>query len=50
MIFGYACAVLGGFFLTALPSWTGEKSARAAFLTVLAVLWLAGRLAVCPAT
>ena len=46
MIFGYACAVLGGFFLTAVPSWTGEKSARAALLTVLAVLWLAGRLAV----
>jgi uncharacterized protein involved in response to NO len=46
MIFGYACAVLGGFFLTAVPSWTGEKSARAAFLTLLAVLWLAGRLAV----
>jgi uncharacterized protein involved in response to NO len=46
MIFGYACAVLGGFFLTAVPSWTGEKSARAALLTLLAVLWLAGRLAV----
>ncbi|MHA1529287.1 MAG: NnrS family protein [Alphaproteobacteria bacterium] len=46
MIFGYACAVLGGFFLTAVPSWTGEKSARAAFVSVLAVLWLAGRLAV----
>ena len=46
MIFGYACAVLGGFFLTAVPSWTGEKSVRGAFLTLLAVLWLAGRLAV----
>jgi len=46
MIFGYACAVLGGFFLTAVPSWTGEKSARAAFVSLLAVLWLAGRLAV----
>jgi uncharacterized protein involved in response to NO len=46
MIFGYACAVLGGFFLTAVPSWTGEKSARALFLTALAALWLAGRLAV----
>ena len=46
MIFGYACAVLGGFFLTAVPSWTGEKSARAAFLSILAGLWLAGRLAV----
>jgi uncharacterized protein involved in response to NO len=46
MIFGYACAVLGGFFLTAVPSWTGEKSARAAALSLLAALWLAGRLAV----
>ena len=45
MVFGYACAVLGGFFLTAVPSWTGEKSARAALLTALAALWLAGRLA-----
>jgi uncharacterized protein involved in response to NO len=36
MIFGYACAVL----------WTGEKSARGAFLSLLASLWLAGRLAV----
>jgi uncharacterized protein involved in response to NO len=38
MIFGYACAVLGGFFLTAVPSWTGEKSARGAFLSLLASL------------
>jgi uncharacterized protein involved in response to NO len=46
MVFGYACAVLGGFFLTAVPSWTGEKSVRGAFLGLLAALWLAGRLAV----
>jgi len=46
MIYGYAVTVLAGFFLTAVPSWTGEKSARAAFLSVLAALWLAGRLAV----
>jgi uncharacterized protein involved in response to NO len=46
MVFGYACAVLGGFFLTAVPSWTGEKSARGAFLSLLASLWLAGRLVV----
>jgi uncharacterized protein involved in response to NO len=45
-IFGYAGAVMAGFFLTAVPGWTGEKSARGAFLTVLAGLWLAGRLAV----
>lgn len=46
MIFGYACAVLGGFFLTAVPSWTGEKSAGSTYLTILAGLWFAGRLAV----
>jgi len=46
MVFGYAGAVIAGFFLTAVPGWTGEKSPRAAFLTALAAAWLAGRLAV----
>jgi len=46
MIFGYACAVLAGFFLTAVPSWTGAESARTAYLSTLAAVWLAGRLAV----
>ena len=46
MIYGYAAAVLAGFFLTAVPTWTGERSARAALLSVLAALWLAGRLAI----
>lgn len=46
MLFGYAAAVLGGFFLTAVPSWTGTPSARAAMLAVLAALWLAGRAAI----
>lgn len=45
MIFGYAAAVMSGFFLTAVPGWTGEKSVRGAFLTILAGAWLAGRLA-----
>jgi uncharacterized protein involved in response to NO len=46
MIFGYAAAVLGGFFLTAVPNWTGAPAARAGFVTLVAGLWLAGRLAV----
>jgi len=46
LIYGYTCAVLGGFFLTAVPSWTGEQSARAAALKLVGAFWLAGRLAV----
>lgn len=45
MIFGYATAALGGFFLTAVPNWTGAPGARARFITLAAGLWLAGRLA-----
>ena len=46
MIFGYGAAALGGFFLTAVPNWTGAKSARHLFIATVAGLWLAGRLAV----
>ena len=28
MVFGYAGAVIAGFFLTAVPSWTGAPTAR----------------------
>ncbi|MFO1164686.1 MAG: NnrS family protein [Paracoccus sp. (in: a-proteobacteria)] len=47
MIFGYAAATLGGFFLTAVPNWTGAKAAPERFVMLVAGLWLAGRLAVC---
>lgn len=47
MIFGYGAAVLGGFFLTAVPNWTGGKSAPQAFIALAFALWLAGRLAMC---
>ena len=50
MIFGYGAAVLGGFFLTAVPNWTGAKAARHLFIATVAGLWLAGRLAVSSAT
>ena len=46
MIFGYAVAVLAGFFLTAVPSWTGAPAAPAVFVGVTGAVWLAGRLAV----
>jgi uncharacterized protein involved in response to NO len=45
MAFGYGTAVLGGFFLTAVPNWTGAPAAREAYVTAAAALWLAGRLA-----
>ena len=45
MIFGYASAALGGFFLTAVPNWTGAPEARRVFITAAAALWLAGRVA-----
>ena len=47
MIFGYATAAMGGFFLTAVPNWTGAKAAPERFVMLVSGLWLAGRLAVC---
>ncbi|MEZ5797844.1 MAG: NnrS family protein [Paracoccaceae bacterium] len=46
MIFGYGAAALGGFFLTAVPNWTGARAAPRLFIAMVAGLWLAGRLAV----
>lgn len=44
MIFGYALAVVAGFFLTAVPNWTGKQPVRGPLLGVLFALWLAARL------
>jgi uncharacterized protein involved in response to NO len=46
MIFGYASAAVGGFFLTAVPNWTNTPGARQGFIALAAGLWLLGRLAV----
>ncbi|WP_269586043.1 NnrS family protein [Roseibium sp. Sym1] len=46
MMFGYTVAVIAGFFVTAVPNWTGTKEAGAVFVTVSGTVWVAGRLAV----
>lgn len=45
MIFGYALAVVAGFFLTAVPSWTGRRPVSGGPLAVLFLLWVVARLA-----
>ena len=45
MLFGYAGAVIAGFLLTAVRNWTGAEVPTGRALGLLALLWLAGRLA-----
>jgi uncharacterized protein involved in response to NO len=45
MIFGYGGAALAGFFLTAVPNWTGAKGAPHRYIATVSGIWLAGRLA-----
>ncbi len=45
MLFGFAAGVVAGFLLTAVKAWTGLTTARGPLLAVLALLWLAGRIA-----
>jgi uncharacterized protein involved in response to NO len=45
MLFGYGAAVLAGFLLTAAPSWSGRPPVQGGGLAVLALIWLAGRMA-----
>ncbi len=45
MIYGYGGAVLAGFFLTAVPNWSGSGPFAAGRVTLLAAVWAAGRLA-----
>ena len=46
MLFGYVCAVIAGFLLTAVPNWTGRLPIQGRPLAILFATWLAGRLAV----
>lgn len=45
MVFGFAIAVVVGFLFTAGRAWTGIWTPRGAHLAALALLWVAGRLA-----
>ncbi len=45
MFYGYAAAVIAGFLLTAIPNWTGRLPVCGAPLAALALIWLAGRVA-----
>lgn len=45
-LFGYLGAVIAGFLLTAVPNWTGRLPIVGGRLGLLAVVWLAGRVAV----
>ena len=44
MIFGYGLAVVAGFFLTAVPNWTGRRPVAGRLLAVLFGLWVTARL------
>lgn len=46
MLFGFATAVIAGFLLTAVATWTGQPPLRGAPLMALALLWLAARILV----
>ncbi|PTM42104.1 NnrS family protein [Bosea sp. 124] len=46
MLLGYQAAAIGGFLLTAIPNWTGRLPVQGTPVLVLAVAWLAGRVAV----
>lgn len=43
MLFGFVLAVIAGFLLTAIPSWTGRAPISGLPLAALATLWLTGR-------
>lgn len=45
MIFGFAAAAVAGFSLTAIPNWTGRLPVAGLPLAVLALFWIAGRIA-----
>jgi uncharacterized protein involved in response to NO len=45
LFYGFVCAALAGFLLTAVPSWTGAKGFGGRPLAAVAAAWLLGRLA-----
>ena len=45
MLYGYVAASIAGFLLTAIPNWTGRLPVNGKPLAALALVWLAGRVA-----
>lgn len=45
MVFGFVCAIIIGFLLTAVQTWTGQRGVHGSRLMALLLLWLLGRLA-----
>ena len=43
MVFGFGCAIIAGFLLTAVQNWTGMRGVQGKLLLGLFLLWLAGR-------
>ena len=46
MVFGFSCAVLVGFLLTAVQNWTSRRTVWGLWLALLAGVWLVARLSV----
>jgi len=44
MLFGFGCAIVAGFLLTAIQNWTGVRGISGLPLLCLFMLWLAGRI------
>lgn len=44
MLFGFACAIVIGFLLTAVQNWTSMRATHGKSLLLLTLLWLSGRL------
>lgn len=47
MIWGYAGAVIVGFLLTAVATWTGQPPTRGWSLAILLTVWVAARILIC---
>lgn len=45
LLFGFGLAIVGGFLLTAVQTWTGQPGLSGKPLAALVLLWLAGRIA-----
>jgi len=45
MVFGFSCAIIAGFLLTAVQNWTGTRGIAGGKLIFLFSLWLLGRIA-----